>query len=191
LRNFARYGSAAEVNMQRLLLALSVACAAGCSNDLKVQEAEPEHGAYTGGEEVLIKGSGFQPGRGGVRVMFGKREAGSVAIESSTKIKVLSPSGDKNTTVDISVIFDDGKAFMLKNGFKYIDNTQRGTFDKAFDVLGKKPGEPGTAPAPAPVPAPAANAPAPAANAPAPAANAPAPAANAPAPAPTPAPEKK
>jgi hypothetical protein len=140
--------------MRRLLVALGMLCAAGCSNELKVTEAEPEHGAYTGGEEIIIKGSGFQPGRGGVRVMFGKREAGSVAIESANKIKVQSPAGDKNTTVDISIIFDDGRAFMLKNGFKYIDNTQRGTFDKAFDALGDKSKKPpaGTAPVPAPAP---------------------------------------
>ena len=31
------------------------------------------------------------------------------------------------------------------NGFKYIDNTQRGTFDKAFDALGDKNKKPAPA----------------------------------------------
>jgi hypothetical protein len=114
-------------------------CASGCSNELKVSEIDPPNGTYSGGEEVEIKGNGFQPGRGGVLVKFGKREAGSVVVESGSKIKVTTPAGDKNTTVDISVVFDDGKAFLLKNGFHYIDTTQqKATMDKAFNAMGGK-----------------------------------------------------
>jgi hypothetical protein len=112
----------------------------GCSNELKVSELDPPNGTFSGGEEVEIKGNGFQPGRGGVTVKFGKREAGSVVVESPTKIKVTTPAGDKNTTVDISVVFDDGKAFLVKNGFHYIDTTQqKATMDKAFNAMGNKP----------------------------------------------------
>jgi hypothetical protein len=110
---------------------------AACSNELKVSEIDPPHGTFSGGEEVVIKGNGFQPGRGGVTVKFGKREAGAVVVESSDKIKVTTPGGDKNTTVDVSVVFDDGKAFQIKNGFHFIDTTQqRATMDKAFNAFG-------------------------------------------------------
>jgi hypothetical protein len=153
--------------MRRLAMALVVLGAAACSNELKVSEAEPAHGTYTGGEEILIKGNGFQPGRGGVIVKFGKRDAQSIAVESASKIKVQSPAGDKNTTVDISVVFDDGRGFVLKNGFRYLDNTQKATMDKAFNAFGDKDKK-DTPPAPAPAPAANAPAPAPAANAPAP-----------------------
>jgi hypothetical protein len=113
-----------------------------CSNELKVSDVDPPNGTFSGGEEVEIKGNGFQPGRGGVQVKFGKHEAGAVVVESGTKIKVTTPAGDKNTTVDISVVFDDGKAFLLKNGFHYIDTTQqKATMDKAFNAMGNK--EPG------------------------------------------------
>jgi hypothetical protein len=119
------------------LLALSL-CAA-CSNELKVSEVDPPHGAYTGGEEVVIKGNGFQPGRGGVVVKFGRRDAMAVVVESGDKIKVTTPAGDKNTTVDISLVFDDGKSFMIKNGFHFIDTSQqRATMDKAFNAFGDK-----------------------------------------------------
>jgi hypothetical protein len=112
----------------------------GCSNDLKVSEVDPPNGAFTGGEEVVIKGNGFQPGRGGVVVKFGRREATAVAVESGDKIKVMTPAGDKSSTVDISVVFDDGKAFLLKNGFHYVDTTQqRATMGKAFEALGGTP----------------------------------------------------
>jgi hypothetical protein len=111
----------------------------GCSNDLKVTEIEPPHGTYSGGEEVIIKGNGFQPGRAGVSVRFGRREAQNVVVESTGAIKVTTPAGDKSTSVDVSVTFDDGKSFVLKSGFQYIDTTQqRQTMDKAFNAMGGK-----------------------------------------------------
>jgi hypothetical protein len=111
----------------------------GCSNELKVGELDPPEGAFTGGEEVVIKGNGFQPGRSGVTVKFGRREATSVVVESADKIKVMTPAGDKSSTVDVSVVFDDGKAFLLKNGFRYVDTTQqRATMDKAFNAMGNE-----------------------------------------------------
>jgi hypothetical protein len=111
----------------------------GCSNELKVGELDPPEGAFSGGEEVVIKGNGFQPGRSGVTVKFGRREATSVVVESADKIKVMTPAGDKSSTVDVSVVFDDGKAFLLKNGFRYVDTTQqRATMDKAFNAMGNE-----------------------------------------------------
>src|SRR5688572_25452126 len=111
----------------------------GCSNDLKVSEVDPPHGTFSGGEEVLIKGNGFQPGRAGVSVRFGRREAQNVVVESTSAIKVTTPAGDKSTSVDVSVTFDDGKSFVLKSGFQYIDTTQqRQAMDKAFNAMGGK-----------------------------------------------------
>jgi hypothetical protein len=125
--------------MRRVLALCTLLGLGACSNELKVSEIEPPNGTFGGGEEVVIKGNGFQPGRGGVTVQFGRREATGVVVESSDKIKVMTPTGDKNTTVDVKVVFDDGKAFMLKNGFHYIDTTQqRATMDKAFGEFGKK-----------------------------------------------------
>jgi hypothetical protein len=86
---------------------------------------------------VIIKGNGFQPGRGGVTVKFGRKDAQAVVVESSDKIKVTTPAGDKNTSVDILVVFDDGKSFQIKNGFHFIDTSQqRATMDKAFNAFG-------------------------------------------------------
>lgn len=123
---------------------------AACSNDLKVSSVEPPQGTFGGGEDVVIHGNGFQPGRGGVTVTFGKRPATSVVVASSDKISVLTPGGDANTTVDVTVVFDDGKAFKLTNGFHYMAPAdQRGTLDKAFNSLGKD--SPNPTPTPPPV----------------------------------------
>ena len=76
---------------------------AACSNDLKVTSVEPPQGTFGGGEDVVIHGNGFQPGRGGVTVTFGKRPATSVVVASADKINVMTPGGDPNTTVDVTV----------------------------------------------------------------------------------------
>src|SRR5262249_34201244 len=103
-------------------------------------EVDPPNGTFSGGEEVEIRGNGFQPGRGGVTVKFGRRDATAIVVESDSKIKVQTPVGDKNTTVDVSIIFDDGKALLLKNGFHYIDTTQqKAAMDKAFNAMGTTP----------------------------------------------------
>ena len=136
--------------MRRLLFAGLMVAGIGCSNELKVTEVEPPNGAFTGGEEVVIHGNGFQPGRGGVTVTFGNRPATSVVVAAADKINVMTPGGDPNTTVDVTVIFDDGKAFKLAHGFHYMAQVdQRGTLDKAFNTLGKDqpaPGASGTTP---------------------------------------------
>lgn len=106
-----------------------------CSNETRITEADPTYGTFAGGEEILIRGNGFNPGHGGVSVRFGKREATNIAVESDRAIKVTSPPGDKNAQVDITVIFDDGRAYLLKNGFKYIEagdssKVMKGFFEK-------------------------------------------------------------
>ena len=122
----------------KMLCAAFVICGmAACSNDLKVTSVEPATGTFGGGEDVVIHGNGFQPGRGGVTVKFGNRPATSVVVASSDKINVMTPGGDPNATVDVTVVFDDGKAFKLANGFHYMAQVdQRGTLDKAFNTLG-------------------------------------------------------
>ncbi len=124
--------------VKMLCAALVIFGVAACSNDLKVTSVEPAQGTFGGGEDIVIHGNGFQPGRGGVTVNFGKRAGTSVAVASTDKITVMTPGGDPNTTVDVTVIFDDGKAFKLGNGFHYMAQVdQRGTLDKAFNTLGK------------------------------------------------------
>ena len=115
---------------------LTAALLAGCSNELKVTEVEPQQGTYMGGEEVTIRGNAFPLGRG-VQVRFGKRDATNVVVESPTKLRVTTPAGDKNASADISVIFDDGRAFMLRNAFKYIDAQAagRGMLDKMTNKM--------------------------------------------------------
>ena len=110
-----------------LLISLS-----GCTNETRVIEIEPNQGTFSGGEEVMIKGTAFP--RSGVQVRFGTKPAGTAVVESDHTIKVFTPAGDKGTISDVSLVFDDGRAFVLKNSFRYVDSTQqRNTMDKFFN----------------------------------------------------------
>jgi hypothetical protein len=112
-----------------LMLCLS---ATQCSTETRVIELEPPQGTYLGGEEILIHGRNFPIGRGGASVVFGRRPATNVVLENDGRIKVTSPSGDKNVEVDITVMFDDGRAYLLKSGFRYLDASDNSKVMKNF-----------------------------------------------------------
>jgi hypothetical protein len=130
--------------MRALTLAsLLVGATLGCSKETRISEIEPNTGTFSGGEEVIISGQNFP--RSGVQVRFGTKEATGVAVESDHAIKAYTPAGDKGTASDVSVVFDDGRAFVLKGAFHYVDSTQqRNTMDKFFDKAAgeKKPATP-------------------------------------------------
>lgn len=114
-----------------VIAALALAASA-CSTETRIIEIEPSNGTFSGGEEVKIKGNALP--RGGVTVRFGNKAATSAVVESDHTIKVYTPAGDKNTAADVSIVFDDGRAYVLKGGFRYVDSTQqRATMEKFFD----------------------------------------------------------
>lgn len=99
---------------------------------LKVDSIEPAQGTTAGGEEVSLIGAGFQPGKTQAEVKFGRKKAEHVVIASPTKIKVVTPANEKGPA-DVTVMFDDGSAFKIANGFRYLepadsDNTRRAFF---------------------------------------------------------------
>ena len=115
-------------------LATLSATVSGCSTETKFTGIEPNFGTFAGGEEVTLVGQNFP--RSGVTVRFGIKQAQPVVVESTNHIKVNTPGGDKSTLSDVTITFDDGRAFVLKNGFRYVDSTrQQETMDKAFDKV--------------------------------------------------------
>ena len=103
-----------------------------CSNETAVVDLDPPQGTYSGGEEIVIKGRNFPVGRGGVSVLFGRHAATNVIIENPSAIRVTSPAGDRNTKADIVVMFDDGRAYQLKDAFQYLDATDNSKVMKHF-----------------------------------------------------------
>ena len=97
--------------------ALLSACSSG-GGDLKVSSVEPAVGTVNGSENVMLMGSGFQPGKTSCTVRFGVKEAANVTIVSESKIQVTTPANDPGP-VDVLVTFDDGRTFKLGGGFTF------------------------------------------------------------------------
>ena len=122
--------------MNRVRLAISIvslAMVAACQQGgpLRVDSVEPAQGTTGGGDEVLISGGGFEPGKTQAEVKFGRRKAESVVISSNNKIKVIAPSNEKGP-VDISVMFDDGSAFKIPNAYRYVEPADTSGARRAF-----------------------------------------------------------
>jgi hypothetical protein len=98
---------------------------------LKVDTVEPPQGTTAGGDEISIVGGGFVPGKTQAEVKFGRRKAEHVQIASTTKIRVVTPPNDKGP-VDVQVMFDDGSAFKVANGFRYVEPSDGEAARRAF-----------------------------------------------------------
>ena len=103
---------------------------------IHVDRVDPPQGITAGGDKITILGGGFQPGKTQARVMFGKHVCDQVVIASTSKIAVVTPSGDKGP-VDVTLDFDNGLRFKIPNGFRYMEPKQTGDVRQAF--FGKKP----------------------------------------------------
>jgi len=121
---------------------LFVGLVAACdqkAGQLKVERVVPDQGITGGGDQVTIRGSGFQPGKTQVEVRFGRRRSEQVAIESGDSISVVTPAGDKGP-VDVTLAFDNGTQFKIPAGFKYINPEQNANVRRAY--LSGKPTPP-------------------------------------------------
>jgi hypothetical protein len=103
-----------------------VAALAACDNkadELTIRRVEPNTGTPFGGELVTIHGTGFSSGGGatGVTIFFGDKEIRPQQIVGSSQIIVKTPSGPKNESVDIHLMFDDARDVTLKDAFTYDD----------------------------------------------------------------------
>jgi hypothetical protein len=125
-----------------VVLGVLVSACQQTGGPLKVDSVEPPQGTTAGGEEISIVGGGFVPGKTQAEVRFGRKKAESVTIASPTKIRIVTPAGEKGP-VDVSVSFDDGSAFKIPNAFRYVepaanDNARRAFFGGAQQQQGQK-----------------------------------------------------
>ncbi len=87
----------------------------------------PAFGPAAGGTVVTLTGSGFAiDGPGPNLVFFGTQAAGSVTVLSNTRLTCAAPSGQANTTVDVSLTNLNGSV-VLPAGFGYRVPPQIGT----------------------------------------------------------------
>lgn len=105
-----------------VLVVLALALLCGCSSETRIKSVEPAFGNVAGNDDVVIHGNGF---REGMVVQFGKHQVSSIVIDSGTRIRIKTPSGVEGKT-DVMIIRDDGKTFMLKDGFTYMRDAPSG-----------------------------------------------------------------
>jgi hypothetical protein len=119
-------------------LGLSMGACQQKGGPINVERVEPAEGIVSGGDSVVIRGQGFEPGKTQVEVRFGRQRAEQVSIASSGSISVITPPGDRGP-VDVTLMFNDGAQFKIPGGFRYMPGTGGSDVRKAF--FSGKPGE--------------------------------------------------
>ncbi len=94
----------------------------GCKEEFGIHNISPATGVLGGGEPIEILGSGFETNLG-IAVYFGNAKASNVVVSSSKKLIVSTPSVSEPQVVDIRIATDDGKEFLLRRAFRYIEKS--------------------------------------------------------------------
>jgi hypothetical protein len=103
-----------------IILGLLLCFCVSCKEEFAIKGISPETGVLGGGEPVHILGSGFDPNLG-LSVYFGNEKALNVVVSSKNKLVVHTPSAKEPTAVDIRIATDDGKEYLLRRAFRYIE----------------------------------------------------------------------
>lgn len=113
-----------KVSAAVLALALAAVCG-GCEQEFSLRRVSPAVGVVGGGEPVDIIGTGFQPGMG-ISVYFGTVRAEQIIVRGNDRITVNTPRSPEAMMVDVRVVTDDGREFLMRDAFRYI---VKGTMD--------------------------------------------------------------
>ena len=131
----------ATISKRLLLFAALLTLALGsiaCDKEkgLKIKSLSPKTGPADGAGSVTIHGNGFKEGGAmGVKIYFGDKKARFLRFEGDTKMIVVPPPGELGQTVDVQVIFGDGREHKFSEAYSYIDPKA------GFDVNALAPGK--------------------------------------------------
>lgn len=105
-----------------MVAGLFLVAASGCKNkNMYFESVNPPTGRLGGGEEVRIRGGGFDR-LGNLEVRIGGRPATNVGVSGEDTIQLTTPEGreaEANHPVDISILTSDGKSIVLRHAFTY------------------------------------------------------------------------
>ncbi|QQR90341.1 MAG: IPT/TIG domain-containing protein [Myxococcales bacterium] len=96
---------------------LLMAC--GGAAEATVKGIDPSSGPTDGDQPVRIMGSNFSSDTG-YTVYFGKEKSDSVTLINDKTIVAVSPRINQEGAVDVTIYSDDGAAFRIKDGYRYI-----------------------------------------------------------------------
>lgn len=95
------------------------ACSDGTAS---IKRVYPNFSSLRGDEDVRIEGSGFRNDIG-YTVYFGTQRASSVMVEGESVLIATTPGVDSPREVDVRIVADNGKTFLLKKAFRYVDGS--------------------------------------------------------------------
>ena len=125
LEHRGRTSFGAVIFLVGVVFALALGGCGDKKKGLRIENIEPKTGPIHGGSQVTIHGSGFQSaGATAVNVYFGKRSARVIAFEGDSKLLVEPPPGRKGETVDVMLVFGDGRPFTYEKAYTYVDLTE-------------------------------------------------------------------
>lgn len=110
----------------------------GCDGEkgLKIKGITPKTGPADGAGSVTILGNGFKEGGAlGVQVYFGDKKARFLRFDGDDKMSVIPPPGEVGQSVDVQVVFGDGREHKFPGAYTYIDPKE------GFGVDALAPGE--------------------------------------------------
>lgn len=86
-------------------------------DDVALTGVTPIRGPREGGTELVLTGNGFTPG---AAVLVGTRPALDVRVDSPTRIRAMTPTGDRGGPVRVSIVGRSGLASRA-DAFTYVD----------------------------------------------------------------------
>ena len=92
----------------------------GCEKGFSVKGVSPATGMTVGGELIQIRGTGFRSDMG-IAVFLGAKQAENVVVTGPETLAVTTPSSLEAALVDVRIATDDGREYVMKQAFRYIE----------------------------------------------------------------------
>jgi hypothetical protein len=88
--------------------------------EMMFSEVEPDFGGLQGGKTVRVVGDSLRLDIG-YAVYFGELRSPQVSIASDKALLAVTPRRFEPGEVDVTIRADNGRVFVVKNGFQYIN----------------------------------------------------------------------
>lgn len=100
--------------------ALALAACEKPHGEMVFSEVDPDFGGLQGGKTVRVVGDNLRLDIG-YAVYFGDQRSPQVSIGSNKALLAVTPRRFEPGEVDVTIRADNGKVFVVKGGFEYID----------------------------------------------------------------------
>lgn len=92
--------------------------------EMAFHDLEPDFGGLQGGKTVRVVGQSLRLDIG-YAVYFGQLRSAQVSIQSEKALLAVTPRRPTPGLVDVTIRADNGSVFVIKRGFKYINQGGR------------------------------------------------------------------